>query len=206
MNDDNKWWNGKKTTAEMAFEHLLRELRLDRDDYPFMPPNAMNIVATRAYGACFRWYKHHGVTIRTGFITAEAQLAKTTNAIKPTADHWFPPRIFLRAVIEKRPDLLDQGNEDKLWRLFRTAQTTIDVTPGQNTGDRYSNKSNVIKVKELTINKFKDRMFYFKPNEKNPNSVLEAYHKSPPVNKGLPLVELIPEFVTEFERECMIRG
>jgi hypothetical protein len=179
---------------------------MDRDAYPSMPADAINIVVARTYDAGYRWAKHHGVTNCSGFITAEAQLAKTTKAIKPTADHWFPLRILMRALIEKRPDLLDDANIEEFWNLFRLSCTTVDVTPDQNNGDKYSNRNGVIRVKELSINKFKDRIFLYRPIEKNPNSILEAYYKSPPVNEGLPLVELIPEFVTEWEIENMERG
>ena len=140
----------------------------------------------------------------SGLISKEALLLKVN---KRTHDHWNSARLFFRAMMEIYPELL---KDFKKYRYYfrELCQSTIDITSHQNDIVKFkSDKDEGIKIKYLTIDK------YEKCKDKNDNIGIEFFNSgkgSCTINEynfvtGFPLKDLVPEWITEFETQYLVK-
>ena len=121
---------------------------------------------------------------------------------KVTNDHWASPRMNIRAIMDKNPEILDDYDEwEDNFRNF--AMSTIALTSEENGIVKFQSKNGKIKINYLTIDKYnlcenKDGVRGIKFYDENKNNI------SP--DGIFPLAHLIPPWFTKFEKQFLDNG
>ena len=144
----------------------------------------------------------------SGLVSKEALHLPTK---KRTIDHWLPARLILRAAMEYYPELFH--NKDEFRYIFReVCQNTIALTEYQNGIVKFKNSEEEgIRIKYLSIKKYEICEDKEACNGKGRTGIIffNTAKGSYSENKyefinGFPLKKLIPEWITEFEKQFLI--
>ena len=130
---------------------------------------------------------------------------------KRTRDHWLPARIFVRAMMQYQIQIL---NDYELFKYYfrEVCQSTIEITEYQNGIVKFANdKREGMRIKYLSINKYEICEDKEACNGKGRTGIIffNTAKGSYSENKyefinGFPLKKLIPEWITEFEKQFLI--
>lgn len=130
-------------------------------------------------------------TCRNGKVDSGLISKEAIRANKKTADHFISPRFRGRSIMDDNQHILDDSKKFK--KTFRSSQTVIWLTKEQNMNMRYHHNNGIIRIPQLTKDKYNEIKFWSKANGGG-------------WVKGFPLVNEIPEWYTNSERKYLIRG
>ena len=122
-----------------------------------------------------------------GLVSFEAKVVK-----KRTPDHFVSPRMWFRGMMDINRELMK--DEALYAKSFYDLRTVIWLTFKENEDARYLNTNGEIKVRALTVEKYKKIRWL--------NSATGNY-----VPKGtFPLENLVPDWFTEYEKTLLIEN
>ena len=170
---------------EEACEVVFDLLNFHRYEWMEMTDSKKKIILDSVYDITSGAGQCRNGKVDSGLVSKEAMEKK--NRVE---DHFISPRSSGRAIMDDNQHILDDFEEFK--KIFRSAQTVVHITSSQNMNMRYSHHSGVIRIFQLTKDKYNEIKFW---SEKTDEWVV-----------GFPLAKEIPEWFTDFERKYLIRG
>lgn len=136
------------------------------------------------------FYSHitYAKEINTKWISNRAYLNRKEK--RPTLDHFITPRLMITALIEERPDILQDKIEFK--KIFELCRSVVGVTPHENSSLRYDKDDDgTIVIKECTAEKYNKlgHWWIVKNNKIEADSV------------EFPLLDMIPTWFLNWEQK-----